>query len=44
MVWSITSKDEESAILEILETGSPRIVAIVGSAILERRQPIRPLS
>jgi len=37
MVWSITSKDEESAILEILETGSPRIVAIVGSAILERR-------
>jgi len=37
MVWSITSKDEESAILEILETRSPRIVAIVGSAILERR-------
>jgi hypothetical protein len=37
MVWSVTSNDEESAILEILETNSPRIVAIVGSAILEQR-------
>ena len=37
MVWSVTSNDEEAAIFEILETGSPRIVAIVGSAILERR-------